>query len=210
MEKDKIQAHGGVVCFEGNIKDKAEQLTDTEMLLVSRGLPKSEAKVGLCLQGPFVGGKGDRQGLEGREDVRQLNIFCSIFTVKENWLDSAALNLGPLPAFFFVYLGRDCLTYVCALHHSLEACDLSGFTGSQLRGNSAPGGNMSWVPSTMHLDGIQMSLGTLEMMLAGENAIASGIYRVYAPCEEDMGFGEPREKGHGLDVFLTHSLMLER
>lgn len=62
MEKDKIQAHGGVVCFDGNIKDKAEQITDTEMLLVSRGLPKSEAKVGLCLQGPFVGGKGDRQG----------------------------------------------------------------------------------------------------------------------------------------------------
>lgn len=87
-------------------------------------------------------------------------------------MDSAALNLGPLLVFFFVCLGWDCLTYVCALHYSLEACDLSGFTGSQVHGNSAPGGNMSWVPSTMDLDG----LGTLEMMLGGQNIIASGIY----------------------------------
>lgn len=47
-----------------------------------------------------------------------------------------------------------------------------------MHGNSAPGGNMYWVPSTMDLDGIQMSLGTLEMMPGGGwgNVIASGIY----------------------------------
>lgn len=100
--------------------------------------------------------------------------------VTDNWTSSVpslqskrtgwTLLLWTWDPFWFSFsslLGWDCLTYVSALHHSLKACDLSSFLGSQVHGNSAPRGNMSWVPSTMDLDGIQMSLGTLELMPGG-------------------------------------------
>lgn len=111
------------------------------------------------------------------------------------------------PSCFLICLlwGGGCLTYVCAHHSILEAHDLSGFTGSQRDENSASGWNMPWVPSTLHLDDIQMMLWTLEMMLEGEMAIANGIYWVYFTCEEEVGFGDPRERNTRVWMCPSHT-----